>query len=205
MNGAKQSVEAVGCKNTSVGERSALEESPRASGGGRSKREIVSLSSPNIGLKIRPKGVVDGQQVNIPVLPLVGPEGRSRLERPYEALLFPGIGFGPFLRSLGGSQEGLLSGGPEPSVRYHSGRACILTLCQDLRAKGHSQVERRLTARPTRRIGTKVRLSGPTVPRGKAFAQWIKFTLGIPTDLPQKLTSTGRFGASMLALRYLGL
>ncbi|KAL5736851.1 hypothetical protein ACOSP7_031305 [Xanthoceras sorbifolium] len=31
------------------------------------------------GLKIRPKGVVDGQQVNIPVLPLVGPEGRRRL------------------------------------------------------------------------------------------------------------------------------
>ncbi|GJR13290.1 hypothetical protein Tco_0795942 [Tanacetum coccineum] len=31
------------------------------------------------GPKIRPKGVVDGQQVNIPVLPLVGPEGRRRL------------------------------------------------------------------------------------------------------------------------------
>ena len=27
------------------------------------------------GPKIRPKGVVDGQQVNIPVLSLVGPEG----------------------------------------------------------------------------------------------------------------------------------
>ncbi len=31
------------------------------------------------GPKIRPKGVVDGQQVNIPVLPLVGPEERRRL------------------------------------------------------------------------------------------------------------------------------
>ncbi|GJU88128.1 hypothetical protein Tco_1300551 [Tanacetum coccineum] len=31
------------------------------------------------GPKIRPKGVVDGQQVNIPVLPLVGLEGRRRL------------------------------------------------------------------------------------------------------------------------------
>ena len=31
------------------------------------------------GPKIRPKGVVDGQQVNIPVLPLVGTEGRRRL------------------------------------------------------------------------------------------------------------------------------
>ncbi|KAK8942993.1 hypothetical protein KSP39_PZI008758 [Platanthera zijinensis] len=26
-------------------------------------------------------------------------------ERPYEALLFPGIGFGPFLRSLGGGRR----------------------------------------------------------------------------------------------------
>ncbi|KAG2275695.1 hypothetical protein Bca52824_058250 [Brassica carinata] len=34
------------------------------------------------GPKIRPKGVVDGQQVNIPVLPLVGPEGRRRLGEP---------------------------------------------------------------------------------------------------------------------------
>ena len=31
------------------------------------------------GPKIRTKGVVDGQQVNIPVLPLVGTEGRRRL------------------------------------------------------------------------------------------------------------------------------
>jgi hypothetical protein len=30
------------------------------------------------GPKIRPKGVVDGQQVNIPLLPLVGPEVRRR-------------------------------------------------------------------------------------------------------------------------------
>ncbi|MBA0876199.1 hypothetical protein Goshw_024379 [Gossypium schwendimanii] len=30
--------------------------------------------------------------------------------------------------------------GPEPSGRYHSGRARILTLCQDLQAKGQSQV-----------------------------------------------------------------
>ncbi|KAJ8424716.1 hypothetical protein Cgig2_013844 [Carnegiea gigantea] len=32
-------------------------------------------------------------------------------------------------------------GGPEPSVRYHSGRASILTLCQDLRAKGQLMVD----------------------------------------------------------------
>ncbi|KAL8146712.1 hypothetical protein AgCh_004452 [Apium graveolens] len=79
MNGAKRSAEAVGCKNTSVGERSALEGSTRASGSGRSGSENVGLSNANIGPKIRLKGVVDGQQVNIPVLPLVGPEGRRRL------------------------------------------------------------------------------------------------------------------------------
>ncbi|KAJ6847346.1 hypothetical protein M6B38_278050 [Iris pallida] len=101
MNGAKRSAEAVGCKNASVGERSALEGSACASRCGRSGSENVGLSNANIGEnpmprnlrvppqgsstegesgpKIRPKGVVDGQQVNIPVLPLVGPEGRRRL------------------------------------------------------------------------------------------------------------------------------
>ncbi|KAI4977595.1 hypothetical protein ZWY2020_059965 [Hordeum vulgare] len=48
-------------------------------------------------------------------------------ERPYEALLFPGMGFGPFLGSLGGRRRRPPSGGPEPSVRYHAGRARILT------------------------------------------------------------------------------
>lgn len=41
-------------------------------------------------------------------------------------------------------EEGTLSRGREggePSVRYHSRRARILTLYQDLRAKGHSQVD----------------------------------------------------------------
>ncbi|KAH0746363.1 hypothetical protein KY285_008020 [Solanum tuberosum] len=33
-------------------------------------------------------------------------------ERPYEASLFPGIGFGPFLRSLGGRRRRPPSGGP---------------------------------------------------------------------------------------------
>ncbi|KAK8963436.1 hypothetical protein KSP40_PGU010206 [Platanthera guangdongensis] len=50
-------------------------------------------------------------------------------ERPYEALLLPGIGFGPFLRSLGGGRIRPPCGGPEPSLRYHSVRARILTLC----------------------------------------------------------------------------
>ncbi|MBA0571615.1 hypothetical protein Golob_001998, partial [Gossypium lobatum] len=76
-------------------------------------------------------------------------------------------------------EEGLLPGrGGELSVRYHSGRARILTLCQDLRAKGQSQVDSFYGA-PTRRAGTKVGLSDPTVPSGRAVAQRIKVTLGI--------------------------
>ncbi|KAG4162773.1 hypothetical protein ERO13_D01G134240v2 [Gossypium hirsutum] len=64
---------------------------------------------------------------------------RTWIERPYEASLFPGIGFGPFLSSLGGRQRRPPSVEPEPSVRYHFGRARIITLCQDLWAKGQSQ------------------------------------------------------------------
>ncbi|KAJ4699409.1 Protein root UVB sensitive 1, chloroplastic [Melia azedarach] len=59
MNGAKRSAEAVGCKNASVGERSALEGSTRASGGGRSGSENVGLSNANIGenpMPRKPKG-----------------------------------------------------------------------------------------------------------------------------------------------------
>ena len=44
---------------------------------------------------------------------------------------------------------------------------------ESIKAKGS------LTARRTRRAGTKVGLSDPAVQRGKAVAQWIKGTLGI--------------------------
>lgn len=44
---------------------------------------------------------------------------------------------------------------------------------QSIKAKGS------LTARRTRRAGTKVGLSDPAVQRGTAVAQWIKGTLGI--------------------------
>ncbi|KAF3682060.1 hypothetical protein FXO38_01446 [Capsicum annuum] len=43
------------------------------------------------------------------------------------------------LVGLGGRQRRTPFGGAEPSVRYHSGRAKILTLCQDLWSKGQSQ------------------------------------------------------------------
>ncbi|KAL4349370.1 hypothetical protein AHAS_Ahas10G0035200 [Arachis hypogaea] len=67
---SQRSAEAVGCKNESVGEHSALEERIRASNGFlRKVRPLRAKSGP----KIMPKGVVDGQQVNIPVLPLLVP------------------------------------------------------------------------------------------------------------------------------------
>ncbi|KAK8302914.1 hypothetical protein V6Z11_D04G116700 [Gossypium hirsutum] len=59
MNGAKRSAEAVGCKNTSVGERSALGGSTRVSGSRRSGSENVDLSNANIGenpMPRKPKG-----------------------------------------------------------------------------------------------------------------------------------------------------
>lgn len=59
MNGAKRSAEAVGCKNKSVGERSALDRNNRASGDGRSGSENVGLSNVNIGenpMPRKPKG-----------------------------------------------------------------------------------------------------------------------------------------------------
>lgn len=55
MNGAKRSAEAVGCKNESVGERSALERSTRVSGVGRSGSENVGLSNENIGENPMPR------------------------------------------------------------------------------------------------------------------------------------------------------
>ncbi|KAK8483998.1 hypothetical protein V6N11_071024 [Hibiscus sabdariffa] len=59
MNGAKRSAEAVGCKNASVGERSALGGSTRVSGSRRSGSENVGLSNANIGenpMPRKPKG-----------------------------------------------------------------------------------------------------------------------------------------------------
>ncbi|KAI9119454.1 hypothetical protein K1719_009330 [Acacia pycnantha] len=59
MNGAKRSAEAVGCKNASVGERSALKGRTHASSGGRSGSESVGLSNANISenpMPRKPKG-----------------------------------------------------------------------------------------------------------------------------------------------------
>nr|GEV74343.1 cytochrome c biogenesis protein, chloroplastic [Tanacetum cinerariifolium] len=47
-----------------------------------------SSTEGELGPKIRLKGVVDGQQMNIHVLPLVGPEGRKRLVLPKDGYRF---------------------------------------------------------------------------------------------------------------------
>ncbi|KAK8504418.1 hypothetical protein V6N12_030515 [Hibiscus sabdariffa] len=172
MNGAKRSAEAVGCKNASVGERSALGGSTRVSGSRRSGSENVGLSNANIGenpMPRKPKGSSArfihggvrrgrenapsqcsstrryGAEVTHAILPgkarttfnkrvpvpetdtgepateapvnggrnYNGPKMRTTriwTERPYEALLFPGIGFGLFLHSLGPTGQGTVSG-----------------------------------------------------------------------------------------------
>ena len=46
------------------------------------------------------------------------------------------------------------------------------------------KAEGSLTVRPTSQTGTKVGLSDPTVPCGRAVAQRIKVTLGMVTDCP---------------------
>ncbi|WVY90562.1 hypothetical protein V8G54_036076 [Vigna mungo] len=97
-------------------------------------------------------------------------------EDPMKASLFPGIDFGLFLRSLGRGQRrpsSLWEGGGKairPMSRGTiSGRQLLwgvgLPKCnggvQSAKAEGS------LTARPTRRAGTKVGLSDPTVPSGR--------------------------------------
>lgn len=62
-----------------------------------------------------------------------------------------------------------------------------------------------LTVTPTSGTETKVGLSDPVVPHGRAIAQRIKATSGITGLYPQESTSTGVFGTSMSARLILGL
>ncbi|KAF7009761.1 hypothetical protein CFC21_024268 [Triticum aestivum] len=62
-------------------------------------------------------------------------------ERPYEALLFPGIGFGPFLRSLGGRRRRPPSGGARAISEIPLWKSSDSNLVSDPRAKGESQVD----------------------------------------------------------------
>ncbi|PUZ41156.1 hypothetical protein GQ55_9G481200 [Panicum hallii var. hallii] len=63
------------------------------------------------------------------------------IERPYEALLFPGIGFGPFLRSLGGRRRRPPSGGARAISEIPLWKSSDSNLVSDPRAKGQSQVD----------------------------------------------------------------
>ena len=107
-----------------------------------------------------------------------------------------------------GGFERLLLGGREPSVKYHPSLSVLLTSEQageqrlvgsltgavasqnvtearkgSLSAVGNRaksvKAEGSLTARSTDRAGTKVGLSDPVVPNGRAIAQRIKGTPGI--------------------------
>ncbi|KAF7089566.1 hypothetical protein CFC21_092514 [Triticum aestivum] len=62
-------------------------------------------------------------------------------KRPYEALLFPGIGFGPFLRSLGGRRRRPPSGGARAISEIPLWKSSDSNLVSDPRAKGQSQVD----------------------------------------------------------------
>ncbi len=62
-----------------------------------------------------------------------------------------------------------------------------------------------LTARETFRAGTKVGLSDPAVPSGRAVAHRIKATPGITGLSPPRVHIDGRFGTSMSAHHILGL
>ncbi|PUZ39801.1 hypothetical protein GQ55_9G370800 [Panicum hallii var. hallii] len=62
-------------------------------------------------------------------------------ERPFEALLFPGIGFGPFLRSLGGRRRRPPSGGARAISEIPLWKSSDSNLVSDPRAKGQSQVD----------------------------------------------------------------
>ncbi|MBA0749294.1 hypothetical protein Gogos_003241, partial [Gossypium gossypioides] len=65
--------------------------------------------------------------------------GDRNYNGPKVAKFLIGIDFGLFLRSLGGGRRRPPSRGLEPSVRYHSRIARILTLCQNLQANEKSQ------------------------------------------------------------------
>ncbi|GKE06317.1 hypothetical protein Tco_1398335 [Tanacetum coccineum] len=98
------------------------------------------------------------------------------IERPYEASLFPRIGFGLFLRSLGKRRRKPPFVGSELSVDSFYGAYASQKVIEVykgfLRLDGDwpssAKAEGSLTARPTRQAGTKFGLSDPTVPSGRA-------------------------------------
>ncbi|KAG5599255.1 hypothetical protein H5410_030625 [Solanum commersonii] len=145
MNGAKRSAEAVGCKNISVGEHSALERSLRASGGGRSGSENVGLSNANIGKNPMPRK----------------PKGSSA-RFVHGGPVTSGEGVPPHKR--GHSDQARATGS-----RAKVTEACKGFLGPDGDWPSSAQAEGSLTARPTPRAGMKVGLSDLTVPSERAI------------------------------------
>ncbi|KAL0644521.1 hypothetical protein Bca4012_042811 [Brassica carinata] len=98
---------------------------------------------------------------------------------PYEASLFPGIDFGLFLRSLGPTGQGTVSGRQFlRGVGLPKGNGGVQRFPRagrrlSLECKGRRELDCKT------RAGTKVGLSDPTVLSGRAVAQRIKVTLGI--------------------------
>ncbi|KAI5424301.1 hypothetical protein KIW84_030480 [Lathyrus oleraceus] len=108
MNGAKRFVEAVGCKNESVGERSALERSTRASRVGRSGSENVGLSNENIGENLMPRKPKDSSARFCRKVKEVGDlmTGKQTTEAPVNGdRNYNGPKVAKFLVGLGGRQR----------------------------------------------------------------------------------------------------
>ncbi|KAK5786053.1 hypothetical protein PVK06_040680 [Gossypium arboreum] len=189
-------IKEVGVQRQPGGERSALGGSTRVSGSRRSGSENVGLSNANIGenpMPRKPKGssarVRRGRE-NAP--------SQCSSTRRYGAevthAILPGKARTTFNKRCRKVKEvgDLMTGEPATEAPVNGGRnyngpkasqkvteACKGFLGPDGDWPSSAKAEGSLTARPTRRAGTKVGLSDPTVPSGRAVAQRIKVTLGI--------------------------
>ncbi|KAG9438704.1 hypothetical protein H6P81_021363 [Aristolochia fimbriata] len=224
-------IKEVGVQRQPGGERSALEESTRASRCGRSGSENVGLSNANIGenpMPRKPKGSSArvrrgrenassqcpstrryGAEVTHAILPgkarttfnkrVPVPEtdtGEPATEAPVNGgRNYNGPKVAKFLvgwkakkaslrgvRAIRPTGQGTVSGRQflwGVGLPKGNGGVQKVSLGPDGDWPSSAKAEGSLTARPTRRAGTKVGLSDPTVPSGRAVAQRIKVTLGI--------------------------
>ncbi|CAN4125394.1 unnamed protein product [Withania somnifera] len=208
MNGAKRSAEAVGCKNTSVGERSALERSLRASGGGRSGSENVGLSNANIGENPMPRKPKDassqcsntrryGAEVTHAILPGKARTTLSKRVPVPETDTDHVWGLTPAQCRKVKEVGDLMTGEPATEAPVNGGRnyngpkasqkvteACKGFLGPDGDWPSSAKAEGSLTARPTRRAGTKVGLSDPTVPTPRAHIDGKVWHLDVGSSPP---------------------
>ncbi|KAI5440954.1 hypothetical protein KIW84_010431 [Lathyrus oleraceus] len=157
MNGAKRFAEAVGCKNESVGERSALERSTRASRVGRSGSENVGLSNENIGenpMPRKPKDSSARKSSNDLQQEGTCTGNRHRWCRKVKEVGDLMTGKQATEASVNGGRN---YNGPKASQKVTE--ACKGFLGPDGDWPSSAKAEGSLTARPTRRAGTKVGLS----------------------------------------------